>query len=165
MEGLFRCEYKKSKVNVLTLLHYFTTTSGLKATFIRVIWLYFLFSVDQSSSNSGINDNKVPNHTCKRISSKPLQERGSEIEGMSYFERHAFVHVVAIIYLMLFILSLAPNLAVIVRLNQSMYRTIQRTLSKSTSQISTQDTTFRFVTICSKIRRVFISIVFHASWH
>ena len=77
------------------------------------------------------------------IKSSCTQESGSDSEGRSYFERHVFVHVVAIIYLILCALSLAPNLAVIVRLNQSMYRTIQRTLSKSSSQLSTQDTTFR----------------------
>ena len=70
---------------------------------------------------------------------------GVDGREMSSFERHAFVHVVAIIYLMLCVLSLAPNLAVIVRLNQSMYRTIQRSLSKSSSHTSTQDTTFRLL--------------------
>ncbi|XP_063695383.1 neuropeptide FF receptor 2-like [Bolinopsis microptera] len=114
---------------------------------ITICWIAVFILVIPVAVNHGVNSSdfvvySTDNSTTVCQGRYWFLESGSDSEGMSYFERHVFVHVVAIIYLILCALSLAPNLAVIVRLNQSMYRTIQRTVSKSTSQLSTQDTTF-----------------------
>lgn len=68
-----------------------------------------------------------------------LEEDGDFIHG-------AFVHLVAVIYVIFCVLSLVPNIAVVIRLNNSMYKTIQRTFSlKSNSQIgSTTETNYRY---------------------